>query len=129
MLFSLHRLSLHRHSRALKPPFRVSTGDREKPVLLWILGLVAGHTRAEDVLGTVAEPGHGQCRAAVHAGPEQRWARLVCRCGNIVGRLDCIELNCLAKENDIKSIQISQSSHPHAWHVSATWCRLTVGNA
>lgn len=46
-------------------------------MFLWI----ADQTRAEDVLGTVAEPGHGQCRAAVHAGPEQRWASFVCRCG------------------------------------------------
>lgn len=77
VLFSLLRMSLHRHSEALK---QLSAQRIEKTaVFLWI----ADHTRIEDVLGTVAEPGHGQCCAsAVHAGPEQRWASLVCRCGN-----------------------------------------------
>lgn len=75
MLFSLHRLSVHRHSRALNQLFGV--GIKKTTVFLWI----ADRTWAEDVLGAVAEPGHGQRCATVHAGPEQRWAALVCRCG------------------------------------------------
>lgn len=49
-------------------------------VFLWR----ADHTGIEDVLGAVAEPGHGQCRScAMHAGPEQRWASPACRSGKI----------------------------------------------
>lgn len=75
MLFSLQRLSVHRHSQALNQLFGVEI--KKTTVFLWI----ADRTWAEDVLGTVAEPGHGQCCATVHAGPEQRWASLVCRRG------------------------------------------------
>lgn len=57
-------------------------------MFLWI----ADHTRIEDVLGIVAEPGHSPCCSAVHAGREQRWASLVCTvCGDAVDRLDNIE--------------------------------------
>lgn len=77
MLFSLRRL---RHSQAFKTTAqRQHRGSGKPAVFLWIADL----TGAEDVLGTVAEPGHSKRCAAVHAGPKQRWASLVCRCGPV----------------------------------------------
>lgn len=69
-------------------------------MFLWI----ADHTGIEDVLGTVAEPGHGQCRTAVPAGSEQRLARLVHGCGSSRQTRQYVLLNCLAKKKDKKLI-------------------------
>lgn len=54
-------------------------------MFLWI----RDRTVIEDVLGTMAEPAHSQCCAAVHAGPEQRWAHFVAV--EAVEQLDHIE--------------------------------------